>query len=183
MAMAAPTDDEVPISFDAFLLAEAARETKHELVDGFARAMAGASWRHGATAANITSLVLRQARDQGCQAFASDMLVRIGDRGYYPDVLVACGGGSDDRFTTEPCLIVEVLSPSTTSIDRGEKLKAYRSIPSVETYLIVDAAARSIEVYQRAGDLWTYAEVSEDAVIDLTCPRMQMHVGDVFDGV
>jgi len=52
---------------------------------------------------------------------------------YYPDAVVQCAPASDDdTWIREPCLVVEVTSPSTSPVDRGVRLVAYRAMPSVQ---------------------------------------------------
>ena len=69
---------------------------------------------------------------------------------YYPGVMVACGpeGEDEDPLIEEaPCLAVEVASPSTESIDRREKMPAYRSILSLRAYVIVAQDDRRVDRY------------------------------------
>ena len=69
--------------------------------------------------------MLADAAEGGpCRVYFSDMKLRVADDlFYYPDVLVACE--PDDTYTEdEPCLVVEVASPSTGTTDRREKLAA-----------------------------------------------------------
>ena len=87
------------------------------------------------------------AREQDCQVYASDLKVRVGmNRIYCPDVVVVCGDDEpDDYVTTRPCLIVEVLSPSTSGTDCREKLQAYRRIAGLREYFIVDQQQPAVE--------------------------------------
>jgi Uma2 family endonuclease len=56
---------------------------------------------------------------------------------YYPDVMVACGPEGDDPLVEDDlCLVVEVVSRSTETTDRREKLAAYKRMPGLEAYLI-----------------------------------------------
>ena len=89
------------------------------------------------------------------------MRVRIPATGFYtyPDVLVVCG---EPQFLDEtrdtlvnPCLIIEVLSPSTEASDRGEKFEHYQSIPSFKEYLLVSADRIHVDQYvKQADDKW-----------------------------
>src|SRR5215472_9468794 len=135
-----------PMTFEEFLAFEEASPTKHELVAGYVfdwnggeiRGLAGATRRHNGIAGNIFAR-LWNARRGGCQVYGSDMRLRVRDTAsYYPDVQVVCDPtDTNEQFTSRPCLIVEVLSPSTASVDRREKLLEYQSLDSLRAYLIV----------------------------------------------
>src|ERR1051326_3337688 len=101
--------------------------------------MLAATKQHNLIAANIQALLWNAARGGQCNVFGSDMRLRIANsRIYYPDVQVVCDRtDTDPNQTCRPCVIVEVLSPSTESIDRREKLAAYHGIESLRSYLIV----------------------------------------------
>lgn len=69
---------------------------------------------------------------------------------YYPDIVVTCNPQDKEKvLLTKPCLIVEVLSPSTENIDRQEKLIAYRKIEDLQEYVIVSQDNVQVEVYQK----------------------------------
>lgn len=133
----------IPISIDEYLDGETRTEIKHEYLDGEVVAMGGASAKHGLVAGALHAALIPYARRQGCQLFIADMKVRVDHADqtyfYYPDLLLACD--PQDRepyYRRRPCMVVEVLSPSTERIDRREKLFAYQTITSLHEYLLVD---------------------------------------------
>jgi Uma2 family endonuclease len=140
---------------EEYLAAERVAEAKSEYVAGHVRAMAGASESHVLISGNIAAS-LRLALGAGiCRVYQSDLRLWVNQTKsiYYPDVMVVCGKRSF-RFGRQseadnPALIAEVLSPSTRSIDRGEKLKAYRSIPTLLHYLVVSQSSPQIEHHWR----------------------------------
>ena len=77
-----------------------------------------------------------------------------------------------------PCLLLEVLSASTARIDRREKLLAYQSLPSVQTYLLVEQAFQRVEVYRRSNH-WQ-VEYFEQGQIPLDCLDMALAVSDIY---
>lgn len=112
------------------------------------------------------------------------MKLRVGPDGYYPDVMVACGEPPDERFETAPCLLVEILSPSTHVIDRREKLAAYTRIPSMRTYVIADPDTPRLEVHRRHDDdHWTQAVLGAGDTLELACPRGEVAVETLYTGV
>jgi Uma2 family endonuclease len=131
-----------PVSVEEYLRMERASPVKHEYVHGVVRALAGASDRHNRLALRIAATLLPAAEARGCRVYISDMRLVIRDQAgevhYYPDVMVVCAEDPDPYAKTRPCLVVEVLSPSTRTIDLGEKRLAYMRLPSVEAYLIFD---------------------------------------------
>src|SRR5947209_849523 len=98
---------------------EEASQTKHEYVAGEVYALSGATRRHNQIAGNILAQLWAAARGGHCDVYGSDMRLRIGDDAvYYPDVQVVCDpADAEPLFTTNPCVVVEVLSPRTSSID------------------------------------------------------------------
>lgn len=72
---------------------------------------------------------------------------------FYPDLVVSSGEAQfkDKEFDnlTNPALVIEILSASTTSVDRGVKFTAYRSIDTLQEYLLVASQTMLVEHYQR----------------------------------
>jgi Uma2 family endonuclease len=139
---------------------------KHEYVDGEILGMAGGSRRHNALALRVGA-ALDSARKPGCFAFQSDQKIRIlaTGRARYPDASVVCGSIEGDpadpygETITNPMLIVEVLSPSTEQVDRGDKWRDYQLIPSLQEYVLVSQGEPRVERYRRvASGAWEYTE-------------------------
>jgi Uma2 family endonuclease len=125
--MATPAYRQPPLSLEDYLDFEEQSATRHEFVAGQIHALAGASRRHNRIAGNIFARLLAAARGTPCRVYMSDVKLKVADDVvYYPDVMVACGPpGEHPHLETEPCVVVEVLSPGTEQIDRREKLLAY----------------------------------------------------------
>ncbi|MGH9056285.1 MAG: Uma2 family endonuclease [Acidimicrobiales bacterium] len=83
----------------------------------------------------------------GCRTFQSDrkLPVASGDV-YYPDVLVVCGKAADAQYESDASVVVEVLSPSTRTQDRREKLRSYGALPSITHYVLVEPELRRMEI-------------------------------------
>ncbi len=168
-------------SYAQYLALELDSDTKHEFFDGEIYAMAGGSLRHSALASRI-SAALENARPAGCTAFQSDMRLRVlaTGRATYPDASLVCGTieldpADPSRTTiTNPSLIVEVLSPSTEEVDRGDKLRDYQRIPSLQEYVLVSQEQR-VEIYRRLPDgSWNYVDVQEGRVQLATGPTLDL---------
>ena len=172
-----------PIAIDDYLDSETHCEIKHEYLDGEVVAMGGASARHGLVAGGIYAAALPHARRRRCQLFMADMKVRVEHTDqtyfYYPDLLLACD--PQDRepyYRRRPCLIVEVLSPSTERIDRREKLFAYQTIPSLREYLLIDPDKRCVEIY-RFGETVRHETYTEGS-FRLDCLDAEITVDEVY---
>jgi Uma2 family endonuclease len=170
------------LTFDEYLALERDSETKHELIGGLVYAMAGASQRHNDVTTNMLVALAPAARAAGCRARASDQLVKVDDiNGKYPDVGVYCDDEPDDFYVTRPCLLVEVLSPSSHERDKVTKLTVYRSLPSLKAYLIVDPVNSTILAHMRnPKGSWSTTTCGIDDWLHLPCPDMMLQVSEVF---
>ena len=130
------------ITADEYLRGEQSSDIRHEYDNGYMVAMVGASRAHNLITLSLASAIRSQLKGGSCRTYASDMKVRIqskeNDLFYYPDVLVSCDQAPTSEYYEEkPKLIIEVLSPSTETRDRLEKLAAYMRIPSLKEYFTV----------------------------------------------
>lgn len=138
------------ISVEAYLEAEKASPVKHEYVHGRVFALAGTSDTHNRIAGNIFAQLWQAAADKGCAIYMSDMKVQaLESRFYYPDIMVVCDESGQDAYINKPCLIIEVLSRSTANTDRREKVDAYLSLPSLQSYVLVDSRMKRVEAFTR----------------------------------
>jgi Uma2 family endonuclease len=168
------------MTVDEFLVFEDESPIRHQLIGGFVVAMAGGSKNHNAVALAAVNLLLPSARANGCRVFSSDVLLRVGDDLFYPDVMVVSESSGDVIVETAPCLIVEVLSHSTASMDRVVKRAAYAKIPHLQRYLVVHIDSMSVEMFTRVADRWTRTTVEVGELISLACPRIDLPVADLF---
>ncbi|OJZ08038.1 MAG: hypothetical protein BGP20_04810 [Thiobacillus sp. 63-78] len=176
-----------PIDETDYLRREAAAAGKHELVDGEIFAMAGASERHNRIAGNIFFHLRSATRGKTCRAFMADMKLRLasGSTYYYPDAMLVCDPTDDHPiYKQSPCLIAEVLSPATASIDVREKLAAYRSLASLRYYLLVDSERLWAKVYFRdEHGAWFEQELSPEDRLDVACgdARLALSLDDLYE--
>jgi Uma2 family endonuclease len=145
------------LTAEQYLEIERKAETKSEFYNGEMFAMAGARFGHNKLVWNAIVLLGKRLRPP-CQGCPSDMRVRITSTGLYtyPDVVVVCG---EPQFLDEtqdtllnPSLIIEVLSPSTESYDRGRKFEQYRSIQSFKEYVLVSSDRVHVDLYVKQPD-------------------------------
>ena len=140
------------ISAKEYLEIERDATNKHEFVDGIVYAMAGASRRHNLISGDVFGALLNRLVPP-CQVYSSDMKVHVKasttERFYYPDTHVSCSDlDRDDQFNTMPVLVVEVASDSTGGYDRREKFEAYRLLPSLQEYILVQQTEILVELFR-----------------------------------
>ena len=162
-----------PFSAAEYLRWEAEQPGKHEYVAGEVFAMGGASRRHVTVSLNLASALADAFEGTPCRAYMADMKVEAAkDVAYfYPDVLVPRDPADlkADLVVTSPTLVAEVLSPSTAAYDRGDKFAAYRGIPSLREYVLIDPDQKKAELYRRGEDgLWVLRDIAPGAPLMLT---------------
>ncbi|MEO0456888.1 MAG: Uma2 family endonuclease [Cyanobacteria bacterium P01_A01_bin.114] len=138
---------------------EPQQEIRYEFVNGRVIAMTGGTIPHNDLALNLYSFLRPKIKKQGCRLNVADVKVQIADDYRYPDVVVSCD--KRDSKAVElyryPSLIVEVLSPGTAAVDRGEKFNQYRSLETLQEYVLIDSEKMGVEIYRRGeGRMWLY---------------------------
>lgn len=176
---------------EEYLEFERASEERHELLDGHIYSMVGAGFNHVMIVTNLVRELSSVLQDRPCFVGSSDWRVQVSayDHYTYPDVVVVCGEPSflDDRrdMIDNPTLIVEVLSETTESYDRGEKFARYRSLPSLAEYVLVAQNRVAVEHHARQPDghwLTTYIE-DLDSSLPLPVLDCELSMAQVYDKV
>jgi Uma2 family endonuclease len=174
-----------------YLELEQDAEVRHEYVAGQIYAMTGSSRQHNLIATNIISLLRPHLRGGSCRAFVLNMKVRMNtnsqraDLFYYPDVVVTCNPQDRERyFLTSPCLVVEILSPSTQITDKREKRINYQSLDSLQEYVLVSQDEMKVEIY-RKDDLgnWTVETLGKDNNCQLDSVGLTLTMADIYEDV
>lgn len=174
------------LTVEEYLQLEEQSSVRHEYVGGELYAHAGASARHNLILTNLTIAIGGAARGTPCRVFTSDMKLQAApDVIYYPDLMVVCDESDDEPYIRErPCLIVEILSPSTEGIDRREKLLAYRRIESLQGYLMVYQDQRRVARQWRDEEgAWWQAEVSGEGVVPIPCPELTLTLDEIYQSI
>ena len=201
-ATLAPPTDAPPfaaggyVTREQYLRDEEFADTKHEWIDGEVREMAGVSAEHTLIANRIRSLLDRAYGRPPAGGvwgvFDSDFKTRIPDGPYvYPDAAVAAAPyrfeppvrpGGPRTVLLNPAVLVEVLSDSTAHIDRGEKLRAYRTIPSLRDYLLFEQDAPAVEHHFRtdAGAWEKQTHRGADAKVQLAAGGAAVRLGEIY---
>jgi len=174
------------MTVDEYFLFEESSPLRHEYVAGEVYAMSGGTVRHSRISLNIATRLFSAAGDGPCQAVIEVRLRAADDAYYYPDAMVVCGAISqEDIVIREPSVVIEVTSPSTARIDRGEKLAAYREIPSLRAYLIVDHRRRRVERHWRddASAEWMREEIVGEGSVAVPCLDAELTLDAIYHRV
>ena len=171
--------------FAAYLEAERSTGLKHEYHDGKIVAMAGGSGKHSLIASRINYELTGRLEGQPCQPHNSDLRIRTGDSNFYPDVVVVCPPIELDKelphTLLNPRVIVEVLSPSTESYDRGFKWFHYQQIESLTDYVLVASESKTVEHYHRESDAtWLYELLGENDTLKLPSINCEVPVAAFY---
>jgi Uma2 family endonuclease len=163
---------------------------RYEYVAGQIFAMSSPRIRHQAIVRNLLFHFQSQLRGGPCSAWDSQTKVRLQvdreDIFYMPDVMIACGPFTDkvldEQYLTNPCVVVEVLSPSTEVIDRREKALNYRHLPSLEEYLLVAQRSMEVMVFRR-GESWSpQVLTAPEDVFESCAVEVKIALADIYEG-
>jgi len=176
---------------EQYLALERKAEYKSEYFNGEIFAMAGASTAHNQITMNVSAEIHTQFKKRPCRVYANDMRVKVSPTGLYtyPDIVALC---DNPRFDDEqkdtllnPTVIIEVLSDSTANYDRGDKFKHYRSLDSLNEYILIAQDECHIEHYVRqANNQWLFSETNDiRETIELTAIDCHLALSDVYDKV
>lgn len=176
---------------EEYLALEEKAGRKSEYYNGKIYLMSGGSNNHSRICVNTIVELSHGLDDTRCEIFESNMriLVEASDFYTYPDVAVTCGeaefmAGRSDTLLN-PIMLVEVLSPSTRIYDRGEKFLFYRSIKSLQIYLLVEQLKVYVECYQKQADETWLLKIydSPDQEIELAAVGVKITVGKLYKHV
>ncbi|MGE0224694.1 MAG: Uma2 family endonuclease [Acetobacteraceae bacterium] len=157
---------------------------RYERLNGEPIAMSPERVEHARIKARVWAALDRAIQRAGldCEALPDGITVEIDDdTDYEPDAVVNCGPRlpSDAMAASNPVMVVEVLSPSTQSIDSNAKLADYFRVPSIHHYLIVQTRKREVIHYTRAGSDIS-ARIMHLGPITLDPPGITIDLADIY---
>lgn len=164
-------------------------EIRHEYYDGEVYAMSGTSFNHNDIVDNVRSALKRFFRPRGCRAFAECVKLKVSDICYlYPDVVVTCAAKdlSATHIVEYPGIVVEVISKTSSRRDQDFKLKQYKTISSLQYYLIVSQFECKVELHSRleASGLWTYRSFEgEEDVIRFDAFSFEISLKSIYEDI
>jgi Uma2 family endonuclease len=186
--------DGLYMTVEQYLALDESSDAKYEFLDGYvfmlrppssdyddqAVNMAGGSIAHAAICARMALVLGNALANSPCMVYTSDARMQLAERQYlYPDLVVACGEQSGTMLVN-PSVIIEVLSPTTEKRDRGAKFKTYKTLPSVQEYMLIGSEYRAIEVYRREGHFWKEQHYYEGDLIELKSLGISFPFDEVY---
>jgi Uma2 family endonuclease len=171
-----------------FLIWDENQTIRHEFFHGEVFAMAGGSDKHATVILNVAIAVRQHLKGTPCRVLTHDVKLRVeeADCYFYPDVFVTCSEADAKQrlIKSEAKLVIEVLSPGTTAFDRGYKFEAYRRLPSLQEYVLIDPDRQTAEVYRRsANDEWILRAFASGQGLALQCVDLSISAADLFADV
>lgn len=177
-------------SIEDYLEIERGAKEKSEYFAGEIFMMAGASIPHNRINENLSGEFYLHLKRKKCQSFSQDLRIHIPENLLftYPDLVVVCDEPIlyDEQLDTvlNPSLIVEILSKSTASYDRGEKFALYRKISTLREYVLIDSEKVLAEVWQKnKDDIWILAQETESISDNISFASIQFNLplADVYN--
>lgn len=174
------------LSIAEYLKQEEKGQIRHEFVNGRIFEMSGGTLGHNTICLNIATSLRERLKGSKCNVYMSDVKVHCTavNSFYYPDVVVDCGKGSkQDVYTETPTMIFEVLSKSTASTDRREKLVAYQSLPSLQDYVLVHQTKKRVEHYRKVDEDWVLQDYTEGEEISFAAKSKELSLKISMDEI
>lgn len=166
-------------------------EGRFEYHDGYLVEMSGVSVKHGDIEANLTTILKNKLDARKCKINPANVRIKVPKLPTYryADLSALCG----ERFVEQiagldvlinPSLIVEILSPSTASYDRGEKFIEYKSIESFREYLLIEQDKKIITLFTKYNEkFWFQSEYFEGETLKLESLECELSVDEIYQGI
>lgn len=172
------------ISREEYLANEQPGKTRHEYLDGIVYALDEMSAKHRCILQNVVSLLQKQMSAQDYCIFQESMKLRIvlgtAEVFYYPDILIAPVPSQEQKeYWEQAKVVIEVVSPSTPTVDRREKLLMYRQLVSFEEYVLVAQDDPGVTIYRRA-ESWQEKFVGGNEILHLTSLKAELAVQQIY---
>lgn len=172
---------------EEYLSCEIQQDVRHEYLEGELVAMTGSTVPHNDIAINLLIALRPHVRNEQCRINMADVKVRVSPTAYfYPDLVVSCDERDRNaiKLIEFPKLIIEVLSPSTEADDRGRKFNHYRSLETLQEYVLISSDQMNVECFRRGeGKLWLYSPHSAGDSITLESLGWSCAIEQIYEDV
>ena len=170
----------------AYLAWESEQPDRNEYMAGEVFAMVGVRQSHNIATMNLAVYLRNELKSSPCRVFVESIKTRIeaADCFFYPDIVVTCDARDRNTpdYVSHPVLVVEVLSESTAAFDRGNKFAAYRKLENLKDYVLVDVAAKRIDVFRRDPENhWVLYDYAPGETIELASLALRVPVDLVLE--
>jgi Uma2 family endonuclease len=173
-----------PMTLAEFLAWEERQELRYEF-DGFQPvAMTGGTARHESIGGTLRALLHQRLRGGPCRLWGPTAKIEVQGRIRYPDAYVSCTPVAPDAtIIPGPVVVFEVLSPTTSRIDRIEKLSEYQATPSIQRYVILEQDSIAAMVFSRHGDEWTVSVLTEADILRMPEISVELALAEIYADV
>jgi Uma2 family endonuclease len=176
---------------EEYLALEETAEYKSEYRDGEIIPMAGGTTNHNKIAGNLYVNFRVAFKEDNYEIFIGDVRLWIPRYNIYtyPDIMIIQGKpiyeGKGTTTVTNPLIIIEVLSSSTSNYDKGKKFRYYRSLPSLKEYILIDQYSCFVEHFSKTEqNKWLLTEYEkEDAILSFAALDFEIYVKDIYERV
>jgi Uma2 family endonuclease len=176
--------DHILMSAEEYLNWEPTQEKRYEYWDGEVLAMTCGTRNHNRVSGNFFKLLDDALAERSCEVYIVDVKVQVepGQKYFYPDVVVTCDErDTDPQLIRFPCLIIEVLSPSTEAVDRGKKFAKYRQSSTLREYVLVQVEQPVVEVFRRNEQgKWELSEYNSGDILRLESVNVEIAITDLY---
>jgi Uma2 family endonuclease len=172
------------MTVEAFLDWEESQPTRYEF-DGFRpHAMTGGSADHSRVQRNLIMALGSRLRGGPCEAFGSELKILVAGSVRYPDAFVTCSPVQGKApFVTDPVVVFEIISPSTSGVDRIIKNQEYRDTPSIQRYVILEQDRQAATVFSRDHGDWAGHLIADDAELAMPEIGISIPLEELYTGV
>lgn len=178
-------------SVEDYLLHEDAAEERSEYCNGEIFTMSGGTPNHNRISLNVSGELNFKLRKTNYQVYMADVKLWISQRNNfkYPDVMIIEGQpqyyNNRKDIISNPLVIIEVLSDSTKDYDRGDKFQQYRSLESLQHYILISQDSIHVEHFKKVAPYeWLLTDINEiEASLNLTNPELTLTLTDIYDRV
>lgn len=174
-----------------YLAIEKKSNTKHEYFENEIFSMARASNAHNEIFSNLFLQIASKLKGATCRPYGSDKRLHIPENSLYtyPDISIYCNGlihsANDKDSSILPTVIIEILSDSTQTYDRGDKFKLYRDIPTLKEYILIDSEEVAIEsFFLNENNNWELEEYSKQTEkLKFKSLQIAIPIQDIYENI
>ncbi len=167
-------------------------DERWEFWDGEIFNMSGVNENHAEIEVNLITFLNPKLRARGCRMYPANMRIKVPSLPpyRYGDTSALCGMPTFVKIAgvdvlTNPALIVEVLSETTETYDRGDKFSHYKSIPDFCEYLLIAQHRPHVTQYikQSDGD-WLQREFNNlSDVVKIKSLDCEILLSEIYEGI
>lgn len=179
------------LSLEEYFELDRNSEANYEYFNGEIFEMSGVSPNHARIEMNLAVRLSPRANARGCEAFPANLRIKVPvlPTYRYPDLSIVCGGARFEEIgglqcLVNPALLIEVLSDSTESYDRGEKFRQYKSIESFREYVLISSDSKNVTHFLKHNErFWMQSDYEAGESLHITTLDYDLNVDEIYQGM